>query len=161
MTKWFEAPWREKLIAAFGLTGALLLATVGRGAPTQPESVRFEVTIVRDDFDNLDCASSTVFDGQRCAFDASEKPVDVPRPLRPFVSTSGELLVMSGAFEAPDVVDWLERTPRRDPRRVTLRCRGTWLGRAARIDARMRREEAFQPARDVPVVLAKQCSVRP
>jgi hypothetical protein len=68
---------------------------------------------------------------------------------------------MSGAFEAAEVADWVKRTARHDPRRVTLRCRGTWLARADRVDVRMRRAKAFTAARDVPIVLAKQCSVRP
>jgi hypothetical protein len=161
MISWFVGPWRERLIAAAALAAGLLLVTVGRGAPSQPGPVRFDVTVVPIDFDNLDCKSSAEFGGQRCAFDATGMPVDVARPLRPFVSTNGELLVMSGAFEAPDVADWLERTPRYDPRRVTLRCRGTWLGRAAHIEVRMRRSEAFRTSRGVPVVIAKQCSVRP
>lgn len=160
MTKWLAEPWRERLIAALALVGALLLVTVGRGAPSPSGTLRFDVTIVADDADNLDCASSIVVDGQRCGFDANGKPVEVARPLRPFVSTSGELLLMSGAFESPDVAHWLDSTARRDPQRVTLRCRGTWLGRAPRVDVRMRRALSFSAARGVPMVAAKQCSVR-
>jgi hypothetical protein len=154
-------PWRERLIAAFGILGALLLVTLGRGAPSvRPGPARVSVTVVASDAGNLDCASAAPFGHLRCGFDAKGAPVEVIRPMRPYVSTAGELLLISGAFEAPEVARWLERTPRKNAQRVTLRCSGTFLGRIPRVGVRMRRSDEFKTERHVAVVTATHCSVK-
>jgi len=163
LTKLFVEPWRERALAAAGLVGALVLVTVGTGAPSaQRGPVRFEVTVVPSDETNLDCASDAAVGGRRCAFTAKGEPAaEVSRPWRPYTSTHGELLLISGAFETPDVAKWLETARRRGSNRVVLRCRGRWLGHAARVGIRMRRTDAFVTHRNVPTVLAEQCSVKP
>jgi hypothetical protein len=155
-----KEPWRERLIAALGLAGAVLLVMLALKAPSRrPGPIRLDISVVPRDVNDLGCASDVAMERQRCAFDARGRPGDVARPLRPHVTISDELVLISGVFEAPEVARWLESSPR-SKKRVTLRCRGTLLGRAASVGIRKRRTESFRTKRDVAVVTVTECRVR-
>ena len=154
-------PWRERGIAAFAIACALLLLVSGRGTQHQdPGPVRFDIPLVPKEAENADCASSDAVDGRRCAFDTNGRPVEGAHPLRPFTSSSGELLLVSGSFDADDLERWREQGKSKGSKRIVVRCKGTLLGRAPRVGVRMSGEHEFVPKHDVPAVVAASCELR-
>jgi len=96
------------------LTTALLLFlgfSVSGYRATYPASDSFlagtiqlvEITLVRDDAQNLACASNITSGGLRCAFDSAERPapaLDERHTLRPYSSIKGELLLAAGLWSS-------------------------------------------------------------
>ncbi len=60
-----------------------------------------EITLIREDKQNLSCASNAVLTGLRCGFDAARNAVaglDERHTLRPYNSVKGELLLAAGLW---------------------------------------------------------------
>jgi len=143
------------------LAGALLAFGRGRPAATA-ESMSISITVIPPDAVNLDCSSGVRFGDTQCAFDAAGKPQQVAKPLRPYVTTSRELLLLSGVFEEPNVSTWLQRARQtRSDARVTLNCDVTTLGRLRTVVVRWQTGAAWGQEKDVPVAKVKKCQVVP
>jgi hypothetical protein len=120
------------------------------------------ITVIPPDAVNLDCSSGVRFGDTQCAFDAAGKPQQVAKPLRPYVTTSRELLLLSGVFEEPNVSTWLQRARQtRSDARVTLNCDVTTLGRLRTVVVRWQTGAAWGQEKDVPVAKVKKCQVVP
>ncbi len=70
--------------------------------------VSVEVTVVREDKQNLACASDRVIDGLRCGFGRDFRPVeplsaDDPHTLQPFNTVGNELLLGAGLWTSPEL----------------------------------------------------------
>ncbi len=153
--------WNPWWVAGTAVLLASLLLSFGRGRPSaSAESI--SITVVPPDAVNLDCSSGVRFDDTQCAFDSAGKPQAVAKPLRPYVSTSRELLLLSGVFEDPDVSAWLQRARQTgSDARVTLNCNLANLGRLRTVVVRFQRSAAWGQEKDVPVAKVKKCQVVP
>lgn len=69
-----------------------------------------EITLVRQDKQNLSCASNVVVDGLHCGFHGNQRPFE-PRNereiLSPYVTVKGELLLAAGLWSATGLRGWL------------------------------------------------------
>lgn len=120
------------------------------------------ITVIPPDAVNLDCASGVRFEDTQCAFDSGAKPQPVAKPLRPYVTTGRELLLLSGVFEEPNVGAWLQRARQTgSDARVTLNCDVTMLGRLRSVVVRWQTNAAWGQEKDVPVAKVKKCQVVP
>ncbi len=119
-----------------------ILSLVFRGAtPARGDHFDIEVTIVPRDAVELSCATQGA----------------VPTPLRPFVTTGGLLIVMSGLFESSAVAAWVEGAKGTQVR-VKVRCAATLISPAERVSLRFRAADAFG-VHTVPVLNARNCEV--
>lgn len=130
-----------------------LLLTVGRGSYEGPSWV--EVTVVPGDAKALGCAG--VVGSRSCAFAADGTAVEVARPLRPFVTTSGRLVVLPGLFEDEGVARWLDH-PKSLEERVRVRCEARRVADDLDLPIRFGAAEAFG-ARRVTVGEISACVV--
>ena len=150
---WFGAAW------GILLTGLL----VWSGRTRQPgvgSKVKFAVTVVPSDAPELECSSSEVFGGRRCGFDAEGLATAGDRPLRPYMTTYRQLVLLSGVFEESHVTAWLDEARRNDDNsRVTLRCDAVLLGTARSAAVRWQSASAFEAANDVQVGEVLVCRV--
>jgi hypothetical protein len=150
-------------LVAFGaiLVGALLF-NFGRGSiPRQGQSTSYAITIVPSDARSLACASDTVIGGQRCGFDGKSRPFGGERPLRPFVTTGRELLLLSGVFESSSVAAWLAAASKGgDESRVTLLCYARILGTLPVVGVRWAPDGSFQPELGVMSADIEDCVVQ-
>jgi hypothetical protein len=155
---------RDWLLATGGLVVAsALFFGRDRGAATGTP-LPFALTVVPADAQGLDCASRTPIGGQRCAFDGRGQRVEpagaAERPLRPFVTTGGELLLLGGVFEESHVADWLrEANAQGSAARVTLECQGEFLSLSGAVRIRFAAENPWQPERDLSVGRIETCAV--
>lgn len=123
------------------------LALVFRGAvPTRGDHLDVEVTIVPSDATQLSCSS-----------EGSAVLAELPTPPRPFVTTGGQLIVMSGLFESESVVTWLDGARGTDAR-VKVRCAATLRSPSERVSLRFNEADAFG-IRPVPVLSARGCEL--
>ncbi len=153
-----ELPW-----ALGAILGSLLLLVFFRGSSTSTgDRFRVSLTIVPNDIDDLDCdLAAAGSSAERCAFSAGRRDASVRHPLRPFVSTSGELLILGGVFESPKVAEWVDAARRaRSRERVTLDCDVRYLGDLASVGVRFRDGAPFEVRGDVRSGKAETCSVR-
>jgi hypothetical protein len=69
-----------------------------------------ELTLIREDLDNLACASDVAVDALHCAFRANRRAPQVPMApgahrapelLQPYVTVTGELLLAAGLWRSP------------------------------------------------------------
>jgi hypothetical protein len=134
------------------LLGAVLALTVGRGTSSTWTTV--ETTFTPADAEGLACVGQV---GEvRCALDGQGAPVPTPTPpLRPFVTTGGELVLFAGVFESPKVASWLERA-RGTEVRVHVRCAAKLLTRSVQVRLRFRSTDPLGP-REVPAFTVKDC----
>jgi hypothetical protein len=139
------------------LVGGLTLAlTVGRGLGGAATRQALEVTIVPADAEGLGCSGG--HDELRCGFDEAGAPVSVLVPLRPFVSTGGQLLLVRGLFESPGVRRWLEGAGGKGER-VRVRCDARVLARDLEVRVRFGPGEAFGPSSRVLALEAEGCDI--
>jgi hypothetical protein len=156
---------REWAIAGAAIVLAALLFFAGRGrTPAVGSRVEFPVTVIPPDAANLGCASSEEFSGERCAFESDSQPSQtghaVDRPLRPYVTTYSQVVLLAGVFEDAQVAAWLERERSRGADdRVTLTCPSIFLGKAGTVGVRWRAQNAFSQEHDVPIGRVETCRV--
>lgn len=158
------------------LGGALLALGVVVWSAQEPQPpVRtvpeFIFTLVPTDATGLACSSGEALAGLRCGFDADGTALPGEPQLRPYTTTRGEVVLLAGVFEEPNVVRWLqeshrqEQTARKDGEaapdtRVTLTCRGADLGRASTVGIRWGGDHGFEGMEDIAIGQVKECSVR-
>ena len=134
------------------------LIAFGRGTGLTPGAeFRVDVTIVPADVANLDCDSAASLDGYMCAFDSNRRVLDDERALRPFVSTNRELVLLSGLFRTPSVMEWLG-TAKTD-QRAQISCRVRYLGILPGVGVRFNGDAPFESHRKVPAARASACDV--
>jgi hypothetical protein len=151
---------RDWAVAGAGIALAAAAFSWRGGSVTPGARLPFIVTVVPGDADSLDCAADAAVGGHRCGWDDRDLRAEVQHPLRPFVSSSGELLLLGNLFEETNVAAWL-----RDARitgstaRVTLDCRGTYLGTFSHVRVRFGAAGAWEPHRDVTAGRIETCTI--
>ena len=116
-----------------------------------------ELTLVREDRDNLSCASDQEFADVRCGFRANKSPRE-PKPeekleLRPYKSVKGELILGAGLWSGPD----LAQPPRG---RFTAVCNYTILGVTKSANVRWQKSGQFSRLSEtVPVGRLDGCVI--
>jgi hypothetical protein len=109
-----------------------------RPNPIAPGSaVEVELGVGPADATELQCAGTV--GSSTCALDAQRQPVAAERPLRPFVTTWRQLVLVSGVFESAAAQDWL-RAPSGG---ATFRCDATVISPSAEVELRFRRADPF------------------
>ena len=163
MTPRFSSRQREWALAVAGLVAAALLLWSERARPSVAGSRLYvPISIVPSDVRDLDCASGESFDASRCAFDAAKAPSGAHRALRPFVTTYGQIVALSGVFETAGVSKYLARAKKEnDDARVILDCDGVLLGTMRSLDVRWHVGAAFDTVEDIPVGRIRSCQVEP
>ncbi len=154
---------REWALALAGLIAAALVLWSERARPSVIGShLYLPVSIIPSDARDLACASGESFDASRCAFDTAKAPSGADRPLRPFVTTYGQIVALSGVFETPDVSAYLARaTKENDNGRVILDCEGILLGTMRTLDVHWQWGAAFDTVENIPVARVRSCAVAP
>jgi hypothetical protein len=117
-------------------------------------------TLVPPDAKGLGCASAVPFEGEQCEFDGEGAPIKVEHPLRPFTTTSQEVVLLAGVFEDPNVLKWLvEADKKNDEQRVTVRCEGSPVGRAPSVKVHWAVDGSFEVAEDIRIARVQKCHV--
>lgn len=153
---------RRWQVAAGTLLVATLIFFFGRGTiPKSGESTSYAITVVPLDALALACSSNLAMSGKRCGFDEQTRPTGVQKPLRPFVTTGRELLLLSGVFESSSVADWLAAAKRSgSDARVTLNCYARILGTMKKVSVRWAPDGPFQPEHNVMSADIEDCVVK-
>jgi hypothetical protein len=154
---------RQWSIALGTLVVAALLFAFGRGSLSERGSqITYTITVVPSDAHNLNCALGGSINGQQCGFDEGKSPRTVAEPLRPYVTTHRELLLLKGVFESADVAHWLSAArTRNDDSRVTLECQVSTLGVVPKVFVRWSDDGAFQPEENVMAGTVNRCTLQP
>lgn len=134
---------KESVLVAATIALCLGLLVFGRGA----HEGSVEVTVIPGDAVNLGCEGTV-----------AELSCAGPRPLRPFVTTSGRLVALPGLFEEPAVSQWLQH-PKTPDERVRVRCRARSVVLGTTLGVRFSATDVFRPgALDVADISA--CELR-
>jgi hypothetical protein len=153
---------RWLLLGGFALTVGVVVWSSQEQPLPKGSDVDFTFTLVPRDANGLGCSSAQPLEGERCEFDADGAPVKVEHSLRPFTTTSQEVVLLSMVFEDPSVSKWLEEADeKKDENRVTVRCEGTFLGRAASVKVRWAPDGSFAVLEDIRIGRMKKCQVTP
>jgi hypothetical protein len=153
---------RWVLLGAFVLTVGVVVWSSREPPVPIGGDIDLTFTLIPPDARGLSCSSAQPLEGERCAFDGAGAPVKVERPLRPYTTTSREIILLTGVFEDPSVQKWLEQaTEKRDDTRVMVRCHGTFLGRAPQVKVRWGAEGSFEAMDDIRMGRMKTCRVGP
>lgn len=145
-------------IAIVAILASVTLIAFGRGTPaTSGAEYEVRLTIVPSDISNLDCESGLPLNGERCAFEANNRIVDDEHALRPFVSTEGELVLLSNVFRAPSVAEWVRTAPA--DQRIEVYCRVRYVGLFRRVGVRFNANAGFETRTNVPAAHASGCGV--
>ena len=129
-----RADW---LLAAVTLISCLALVPY-RSDPIAPGStVEVELGVSPADATELQCAGTA--GSSPCALDVQRQPVAALRPLRPFVTTWRQLVLVRGVFESTAAQEWL-RAPNGG---ATFRCDATVISPAAEVELRFRQADQF------------------
>jgi hypothetical protein len=155
--------YRDWLVTLGGLALAAAIF-LGRQPGAAPGAlIPVVITVVADDVQNLDCAgssSSFPFGNETCAFEREGQPLVNGHPLRPFVTVGSELVLLSGVFEEGHVNAWLrEAVTRGSATRVTLSCRGRFLGISGEVSVRFLRTATWRQVRNVSAIQIQDCQV--
>jgi hypothetical protein len=119
-----------------------------------------ELTVIREDVNNLACASDLVVDGLRCGHRANGQPVQ-PAPedrvlLRPYNTVDSVLLLGAGLWSAPGMRGPLPTA------RFTVVCEFHMLGVIKSVKTRWSPAGAFLPtSRSLPVGTLSGCVIPP
>jgi hypothetical protein len=153
---------------ALGLCATLAVAWIGR--PRDYVSAQtiwhrgahnlVELTVVREDEAKLACASDVTLDGLACAFDAQRAARSTPGPdgpLRPYATTSGDLLLGAGLWESATLARPLPAE------RFTVVCDFEVVGLVRSVALRFASIDApFDPsAKSLPTGRLHGCSIPP
>lgn len=123
------------------------------------EHANITITVVPQDAEALECRNATPFGELHCGEIDGASTADA-NLLRPYVTVSGELLLLSSVFQQPEVTEWLKRAHRKQSSdRVTLRCEGTHRGDASSVEVRFGAQDNWRPQRNVPVLQIASCKV--
>jgi hypothetical protein len=154
---------REWLLAGAGLLASAALLWSERTHPVVVGSrLYLPISIVPSDVRDLDCAAPQSFDTSRCAFDSAKVRTGADRPLRPFVTTYGQIVALSGVFETANVSAYLARAKREnDDARVTLDCDGVILGTMPTVGVHWHEGAAFDMVENIPVGRVRSCNLDP
>jgi hypothetical protein len=152
---------RHWQLTTLTLALAGILFVFGRGTPKErPMNVTYKITVVPSDAKALNCALSAQVSGEACAFDDSQHPRPVAQPLRPYVSTKRELLLLKGVFETKAVTEWYASAiSRHDDSRVTLECQALTLGVVPTVHVRWSDTGAFRPENNVMAAVVRDCTI--
>lgn len=116
-----------------------------------------ELTLVREDRDDLACASDAPINGLRCGYQQGGKPVtgeDPKRVLQPYMTTKNELLLGAGLWQSPALAKPLP------PGRFTTICNYRLAGATRSVSLRWRATGSFEPyAKVAPVVSLSDCVI--
>ena len=124
------------------------------------DSVTLVFTIVPADSRELACSSGPIF-GRRCEFDEVGAPQATAAPLRPFVTTGGEVVLLSGVFEDAHVARWLGealQTNRND--RVTVSCAAKLDGVSGPVRIRWKRADGWSTLDKLTAASVANCVVQ-
>ena len=136
----------EWLLVGLTLVGGISALVFRGGDPAPGDRLDIEVTIVPSDAVDLSCTS-----------ESAALLVELRTLPRPFVTTGGQLIVMSGLFESPGVAAWLDAS-RGTGARVKVRCPATLLSSSERVGLRFKQNDPFG-LHAVPVLRASDCEV--
>ena len=118
-----------------------------------------EITLVRDDMNNLDCASDVTLGGLHCgyranqqAFESSATPDSVR--LRPYNTAEGVLFLGAGLWSSPGLPGTLPAE------RFTVTCNFHMLGAIKSVELRWAAGGTFSPLKSsVPAGLLSDCVI--
>jgi hypothetical protein len=152
---------RHWQLTAATLFFAVLLVVFGRGTPKEGQkNVTYKITVVPSDAQALNCALSAPVNGDYCAFDDNQRRQPVTEPLRPYISTKRELLLLKGVFETKAVAEWsASAISRHSDSRVTLECQATNLGVVPNVLVRWSDADAFRPENNVMAAVVRDCII--
>jgi hypothetical protein len=118
-----------------------------------------EVTLVREDVDNLACASDAVLEGMHCAFRLNQQPFDVKVTedrllFRPYYTADQTLFLGAGLWSSPGLSGPLPKE------RFSVVCNYHMVGSLKSVSLRWQPTGAFAPVKDaVPVGLLTDCVI--
>ena len=118
-----------------------------------------EVTLVREDRENLDCASDVVLEGLHCAYRADQQPFDpagTPDPvrLRPYNTVDNVPFLGAGLWSSPGLPASLPSD------RFTVTCNYRMVSTLKSVTMRWSAGGAFAPAKNtIPVGLLSDCVI--
>jgi len=149
---------REWWLAGGAIALAVAVFVLGI-AGGKSEHASIAITVVPQDAMALECRNAAPFGELHCA-ELSSASLDDRNLLRPYVTVSGELLLLSSVFQQPEVAEWLRRAQRKQSgERVTLRCEGTHRGDAPSVEVRFGAQDSWRAQRNVPVLQIANCKV--
>jgi hypothetical protein len=118
-----------------------------------------EITLVREDVNNLDCASDLAVGGVHCAFKANEQPFD-PNPtpdavrLRPYNTADNVLFLGAGLWSSPGLAGPLPTD------RFTVTCNYRMVSSLKSVALRWSAGGAFAPVKTaVPAGVLSDCVI--
>lgn len=154
------SPDRKEWWILLACMGVALLAWFTRGTPSIGGRVAYLFTIVPADGSGTACASDASIDTYHCEFDQAAKPAGSARLLRPFVSVSGERVLLAGVFDGHEMAQWLTLAKEKgSTERVTVRCAGRWIGVMREAGIRWTPTSPWGSAGGLPAVVVETCSV--
>jgi hypothetical protein len=118
-----------------------------------------EVTLVREDAQNLACASDVVFDGMHCGFRSNQQPFDAQGTddrllLRPYYTVEQVLFLGAGLWSSLGLAGQLPKE------RFSVVCNYRMVGSLKSASLRWQPTGQFGPAKDaVPVGLLTECVI--
>ena len=112
-----------------------------------------EITLIRNDKQNLACASEKTFDGLHCGFHSNSRPWGThpqadPQTLQPFNTVRNELFLAAGLWQSPILKDTLPQE------RFTVVCNYHVAGVLRAVSLRWSATGTFSPA-DQSVTVGK------
>jgi hypothetical protein len=121
-----------------------------------------EITLIREDRDNLACAANAVIGGVHCGFGADRHPhrlnagIDDSQVLRPYSTVNGELFLGAGLWSSPALPGELPA------KRFTVVCDYEILGALRTVALRWSPAGDFAPVeRSVPAGILRDCTIPP
>ena len=123
-----------------------------------------ELTLIANDERTLACASDVRPRDQgieyACAFDRRQRPQPrAPATLQPFVTTAGEVVVLAGVFQQPELRKKMDSGREQRGKRWKLRCKAKVLARPPAISARFVADGGWDERRNVTAAAVQTCSV--
>jgi hypothetical protein len=118
-----------------------------------------EVTLVREDVQNLTCASDAVLEGLHCGFRANQQPFDAQGTedrlqLRPYYTADQTLFLGAGMWSSPGLSGTLPKD------RFSVVCNYRMVGSLKSVSLRWQPTGSFAPVKDtVPVGLLTECVI--
>jgi hypothetical protein len=117
-----------------------------------------EVTLVREDRQNLDCASDVVLEGLHCGYRANLDPFDTggttERVLHPYNTADNVLFLGAGLWDSPALAGPLPKE------RFTVVCNYRMVGAIKSVSLRWTTNGVFEPAKAaVPAGVVSDCVI--
>lgn len=118
-----------------------------------------EITLVREDKTNLDCASNVVLEGLHCAYQADERPFAPagtlePVRLRPYNTVDNVLFLGAGLWSSPGLPDTLPAE------RFTVTCNFRMVSTLKSVATRWSAGSTFSPSKNaIPAGVLSDCVI--